>query len=288
MCCDQAGKHRSGGGGLTTGTLYLVATPIGHLGDITVRALDTLKSVDIVASEDTRHTGRLLRHYGIEAKQVAFHEHNEDRVGPRIMAMLASGRSVAVATSAGTPGICDPGFTLVRAAARAGHPVTMIPGASAVIMAVVLSGLPVHAFAFRGFPPRKPGQRKRFLEADKASVATLVYYESPHRISKLLVDSFAVFGDRPAALANDLTKLYERVTRGRLSDLSAVIAAFGEKVRGEYCLVVGGADIAADYFDGWADTDGSMDVDTYAQVYAQERSVFDPEPDDTDESDFPT
>ncbi len=137
--------------------LYLVATPIGNLGDITQRALDTLRAVDLVASEDTRHTGQLLRHFGIRKPQVSFHEHNERRALPRLMAVLAEGRDVALVTDAGTPGISDPGYSLVRAAIDAGCGVTMVPGATAAIMAVVLSGLPTHSFTFRGFPPHRGG-----------------------------------------------------------------------------------------------------------------------------------
>jgi 16S rRNA (cytidine1402-2'-O)-methyltransferase len=147
--------------------LYLVATPIGNLGDITLRALDTLRTADVIASEDTRKTGLLLKHFDIRKPQIAFHEHNEDRAGQRIMALLAEGKSVAVVTEAGTPGISDPGYSVVQRAIAAGEDVTMIPGPAAVVMAVVLSGLPVHSFTFRGFPPHKPGQRRHFLEADR-------------------------------------------------------------------------------------------------------------------------
>jgi 16S rRNA (cytidine1402-2'-O)-methyltransferase len=169
-----------------TPTLYLVATPIGNLGDITLRALETLRAVDVVASEDTRTTGRLLQHFDIHKPQVSFHEHNEEQAANRIFGFLNSGQSVAVVSEAGTPGISDPGFTLVRRAIAEGYPVTMIPGASAVLMAVVLSGLPAHAFTFRGFPPRKSGQRRRFLEVDAASPHTLIFYESPYRLTAFL------------------------------------------------------------------------------------------------------
>lgn len=219
--------------------LYLVATPIGHLGDITLRALETLRAVDLVASEDTRKTGRLLAHYGIRKRQLSFHEHNEERAGARILAALEGGRDVALVTSAGTPGISDPGFTLVRRAAEAGLACTMVPGASAFVMALVLSGLPVASFTFRGFPPRRPGPRRRFLELDRDSPHTLVFYESPHRVGALLRDALAIYGDRRAALANELTKLYERVQRGTLSELCADLEA--RRLRGEYTVVIGGA-----------------------------------------------
>lgn len=219
--------------------LYLVATPIGNLGDITLRALETLREVDFVASEDTRKTGLLLKHFDIKKPQIAFHEHNEDKAGQRIVAMLQEGRSVAVVSDAGTPGIADPGFTLVRQAIDLDLPVTMIPGPSAVIMALVLSGLPSHSFTFRGFPPRKSGKRRTFLAIDRESPHTLIFYESPHRLREFLADALAVYGDRPAAVANELTKLFESISRGTLSDL---IARFDEtEPRGEYVIALGGA-----------------------------------------------
>ncbi|HWQ15185.1 MAG TPA: 16S rRNA (cytidine(1402)-2'-O)-methyltransferase [Roseiflexaceae bacterium] len=219
--------------------LYLVATPIGNLGDISQRALETLRAVDYVASEDTRKTGLLLRHFGIKKPQISFHEHNERQSGERIVALLKQGKSVAVVTDAGTPGIADPGFTLVRRALQEGLELTMIPGPAALIMALVLSGLPVHSFTFRGFPPRKPGPRRRFLEVDARSPHTLIFYESPYRIEALLQDALAVYGDRMAALANDLTKLFEHVERGSLSHLLEHVRQ--GKRRGEYVLVVAGA-----------------------------------------------
>lgn len=220
--------------------LYLVATPIGNLGDMTLRGLETLRSVDFVASEDTRTTGRLLKHFEISKPQIAFHEHNEHKAGERILGLLGEGKSVAVVTDAGTPGISDPGYSLVRKAIDAGLPVTMIPGPAALIMAVVLSGLPVHSFTFRGFPPRKSGARRRFLEVDATSPHTLIFYESPYRLAAFLADALAVLGDRPAALANDLTKLYEKIDRGSLSELAATVART-EKLKGEYIVVIGGA-----------------------------------------------
>ena len=223
--------------------LYLVATPIGNLQDITLRALDVLRSVDFVASEDTRKTGRLLKHFEIVAQQIAFHEHNEERVGERILGMLRAGQSVALVTDAGTPGISDPGFTLVRRVVQAKESgekieVTMAPGATALVMALVLSGLPVHSFTFKGFPPRKRGPRVRFLEQDVDTPHTLIVYESPYRLAAFLQDAIEVYGDRQAALANDLTKLYERVDRGNLSELHALVA--DTKLKGEYVIVIAG------------------------------------------------
>ena len=218
--------------------LYLVATPIGNLGDITLRALEVLRAVDYVASEDTRKTGLLLKHFDIKKPQIAFHEHNEDRAGERIIGLLQAGQSVAVVSNAGTPGVADPGFTLVRRAVELDLPVTMAPGPAAVVMGLVLSGLPSHAFTFRGFPPRKGGKRRTFLEVDRDSPHTLIFYESPHRLQEFLADALAIYGDRPAAVCNELTKLFESIRRGSLSEL---IAALADTVpRGEYVVVVGG------------------------------------------------
>src|SRR5579859_4289884 len=182
--------------------LYLVATPIGNLGDMTLRALEVLRSVDLVASEDTRKTGLLLKHFAISKPQLSFHEHNERQSGERIVTMLKAGQSVALVTDAGTPGIADPGFTIVRRAIEEGLDVTMVPGPLAFAMALVLSGLPVHSFTFRGFPPRKGGPRRRFLALDQTTPHTLIFYESPYRLAAFLADALAVFGDRPAALAH--------------------------------------------------------------------------------------
>lgn len=219
--------------------LYLVATPIGNLGDITLRALEVLRAVDYVASEDTRKTGLLLKHFEIKKPQIAFHEHNEDKAGQRITALLQQGLSVAVVSNAGTPGVSDPGYTLIRRAVELDLPVTMIPGPSALIMAVVLSGLPSHAFTFRGFPPRKSGKRRSFLAVDRDSPHTLIFYESPYRLREFLIDALAVYGDRPAAVANELTKLFESVRRGTLSELIA--QAEESEPRGEYVVVISGA-----------------------------------------------
>jgi len=195
--------------------LYLVATPIGNLGDISLRALETLRSVDLIAAEDTRKTGRLLKHHGIDTPQFSYHEHNEEQAVERIVGALRGGRSVAVVTNAGTPGISDPGFTAVRRAVEEGLPVSAVPGPTGLITALVLSGLPLHSFTFRGFAPRKTAARRRFLEVD--------------------VDSY---GDRPAAVANDLTKLHERVQRGTVGSLLEAVA--DRKLLGEFIVVIGG------------------------------------------------
>ena len=219
--------------------LYLVATPIGNLSDISLRALETLRDVDYVASEDTRKTGRLLKHFQIQKPQISFHEHNEQQAGAKIVRLLEQGHSVALVSNAGTPGIADPGYTLVRQAIERDLPYTMIPGPSALVMALVLSGLPSHSFSFRGFPPRKQGKRRRFLEVDRDSSHTLIFYESPYRLKAFLSDAIAVYGDRPAAIANELTKMYESMQHGRLSEL---LAGFeNEEPRGEYVVVIAGS-----------------------------------------------
>jgi 16S rRNA (cytidine1402-2'-O)-methyltransferase len=224
----------------TTGTLYLVATPIGNLGDMTLRALEVLREVDFVASEDTRKTGFLLKHFEIKKPQLSYHEHNEKKAGNKIFDILHQGQSVAIVTDAGTPGISDPGYTLVRRAIDENIPVTMAPGPAGLIMAVVLSGLPLHSFTFRGFPPRKSGPRKRFFGIDRESPHTLIFYESPHRIEDFLQDALEVYGDRQAAIANDLTKLYERIDRGSISELLQQLD--DQKTRGEYIIVIEGTE----------------------------------------------
>jgi 16S rRNA (cytidine1402-2'-O)-methyltransferase len=222
----------------TLGALYLVATPIGNLKDITLRAIEILNNVDMIACEDTRKTSVLLKHFDIHKPLFTFYEHNEEKAVVKILDYLFEGKSIALVSSAGTPGISDPGYTLVQAAIQQHINVTLIPGPSAVIMAVVLSGLPTYSFTFRGFPPRKPGPRRRFFENDVASPYTLVYYESPYRLVASLKDALIVFGDRQAALTNDLTKMFETVKRGRLSEL--VLSVENTKLLGEYTLVIEG------------------------------------------------
>jgi len=219
--------------------LYLVATPIGNLGDMTLRGLEVLQSVDIIASEDTRKTGLLLKHFEISKKQMSFFEHNEQYSTQKILDILASGQNVALVTDAGTPMISDPGFVLMREVIQAGYEVTMIPGASAHTMALALSGLAVHSFTFRGFPPRKQGKRQKFIAIDKDSPHTLIYYESPHRLVKFLDDALTILGDRQATTANDLTKKFELVKRGTLSEL--ITFHTEEAPRGEYTVVIAGA-----------------------------------------------
>lgn len=220
--------------------LYIVATPIGNLGDISLRALDTLRAVDWVVSEDTRKTGIMLKHFEISKPQISFFEQNEKKNLPRILGLLKEGRDVALVSNAGTPAVSDPGFTLVRAALEHGMEVSAVPGPTALIMALVLSGLPVHAFTFRGFPPRKSSARQRFLAVDTDSPHTLIFYESPYRLHAFLQDALVVYGDRPAAVANDLTKKFEQVDRGLLSALIPLYAE--QKLRGEFTVVIAGRD----------------------------------------------
>ena len=218
--------------------LYIVSTPIGNLGDMSLRAIETLRSVDYVISEDTRKTGFLLKHFDIQKPQISFREDNEKRALPKLMGLLNAGSNIALVTDAGTPAISDPGFTLVRESLAAEIEMTAIPGPTALITALVLSGLPVHSFTFRGFPPRKGGPRKRWLAIDDQSPHTLIFYESPHRLKVFLQDALEVYGDRPAAIANDLTKKFETMYRGSLVELIEQFAS--EPILGEYCVLVGG------------------------------------------------
>jgi 16S rRNA (cytidine1402-2'-O)-methyltransferase len=218
--------------------LYLVATPIGNLKDISLRALEVLRDVDIIASEDTRKTGLLLKHFEIHKPQLSFHAFNEQKTVSRLVDLLEQGKNIALVTDAGTPGISDPGYLLVRAAVDHGLELTAIPGPSAVVMAATLSALPLHSFTFRGFPPHKAGARRKFLSADVESAYTLVYYESPYRLLAFLEDALSVFGDRQASVSNDLTKMFESTLHGRLSELVTRFAA--ENIRGEYTVVIAG------------------------------------------------
>lgn len=218
--------------------LYLVATPIGNLGDITMRALEVLRSVDLIASEDTRKTSILLNHYDIHKPQKSYHAFNEKQAVSRLIGLLLEGQSIAVVTNAGTPAISDPGYSLVRAAIENDILVTSIPGPAAVILAVTLSGLPAHSFTYKGFPPRKSGARQRFIAEDGESSHTQVFYESPYRIEAFLEDALKVLGDRQAAIANDLTKKFETILRGSLTSLIEEIKK--ETPRGEYTVVIEG------------------------------------------------
>lgn len=222
-----------------TGTLYLVPSPIGNLGDMTYRAVRVLDAADMVACEDTRRSRRLLDAYGLRKPLTAFHEHNEARMLARIQEALLAGRDVAYLSDAGTPGLADPGFRLVRMAHAHGAAVSVLPGATSLIPALIQSGLPVHSFTFKGFAPRKPGARQKSLDREKASPHTLIYFESPHRVAGLLQDMLAVLGDRPAALVRELSKMHEETVRGSLSALAPAIAQ--RTLKGECIVLVAGA-----------------------------------------------
>lgn len=215
----------------------MTATPIGNLGDITVRALETLERVDIIACEDTRITRRLLRRYDIDTPTLIYHEHNAERVRPRLVARLLDGDSVALMSDSGTPLISDPGFKLVRAAVDAGIPVTTLPGPTAMIAALTVGGLPTDRFMFAGFLPNRSAVRRRALERLRAFDATLVFYESPRRLAGTLADMAEALGSREAAVARELTKRYEEVVRGPLGDLARWAAKV--PLRGEIVILVG-------------------------------------------------
>jgi 16S rRNA (cytidine1402-2'-O)-methyltransferase len=218
------------------GVLYVVATPIGNLQDITLRALETLKTVDLIAAEDTRHTKKLLQHYGIETPLISFHQHSGAGRIEQIIRRLQGGESVALVTDAGTPGISDPGGALVAAAHKAGIRVVPVPGASAVTAILSVAGLPAHRFRFEGFPPRKEGARRKFFESLHGEDAPVVFYESPHRLLKTLQTAYEVLGDCGIVVGRELTKQFEEVFRGRLSEAIAYWQA--KPPRGEFVIVL--------------------------------------------------
>jgi 16S rRNA (cytidine1402-2'-O)-methyltransferase len=224
--------------------LYITATPIGHLGDVTVRALTTLAACDILLCEDTRTTARLLERYGIRTRLLAYHEHNAARVRPAILRELDSGLAVALVSDAGMPLVSDPGYRLVTACVAAGIPVTAVPGASAVLTALALSGLPSDRFCFLGFLPAKTGERKKLLDEFGSVAATLIAFESPHRILDALGDIAACYGTRPMALGRELTKLHEEVLRGSAAELAATLTE-RPSIKGEITLVVAPPDAMA-------------------------------------------
>ena len=218
------------------GTLYLVSTPIGNLQDISLRALETLRSVDLIACEDTRHTRNLLNHFRISNRTISYHDHNEQERAEELVDRLVQGESIAVVSDAGTPGICDPGFRIVQRAIEIGAAVVPIPGAVAFVDAMVGSGLATDAIFFGGFLPAKKSERQKRLAEIANIPATLVLYETPHRLAKSLVDCFEVLGDRPAAVARELTKLHEEFARGRLGELAERFSKTPAK--GEIVLVI--------------------------------------------------
>jgi 16S rRNA (cytidine1402-2'-O)-methyltransferase len=222
----------------SAGMLFVVATPIGNMGDITLRAIETLKEADRVVCEDSRVTGGLMNRLGLKKPLLPYHDHNADEVRPRLLALLAAGEKLAFVSDAGTPLVSDPGCKLVREAVAAGIPVTALPGPSAMLAGLVLSGLPSDRFLFAGFLPSKQGARKGAI-AELAHVpATLIFYESPNRLADSLGDLLAGLGDRFAAVARELTKLFEEVRRGRLSELAGYYNQAGAP-KGEVVLVIG-------------------------------------------------
>lgn len=223
--------------------LYVVATPIGNLRDITIRALETLAAASVILCEDTRMSARLLDHYGIRGRRIALHEHNERAKADDIVRRIAGGDAIALISDAGTPLLSDPGFPLIRAMAEAGQPVYPIPGASALLSALVIAGLPTDAFAFHGFLPPKAGARVNALKALSDSRETLVFYESPRRLDDTLAAMAELWGDRQAAVALELTKRFERVHRDTLPALAAQFA--NTETKGEAVIVVAGAAEAA-------------------------------------------
>ncbi len=222
---------------MAAGTLYLVATPIGNLEDITQRALSVLREVDVIACEDTRRTQQLLNHYGIRTKMLSYHEHNERHRAAELGALLQTGASVAIVSDAGTPGISDPGFRLVGDAITRGARVVPIPGAVAFVAALVASGLPTDEFFFGGFLPARSTQRRARLMQFRSFNSTLIFYESPHRIAQTLADAREILGEREAAVARELTKLHEEIVRGRLSELAERFKS-EDAARGEMVLVI--------------------------------------------------
>jgi len=218
------------------GTLYLVATPIGNLADITHRAIDVLKTVSMIACEDTRHTRKLLQHYGLETKTVSYHEHNEQERARQLIELLREGKDVAVVSDAGTPSISDPGYRLVRAAIENEVRVVPVPGPSALISALIAAGLPTDEFFFGGFlPPRSNARRTRLTEL-RSVPGTLIFYEAPHRLAETLKDALETLGEREAVVARELTKLHEEIRRGRLSELAQHYS--NEDPRGEIVLLI--------------------------------------------------
>lgn len=218
------------------GTLYLVATPIGNLKDISFRAVETLRSVDLIACEDTRHSLKLLNHFGIKKNLVSYHEHNERERTEELLERLRKGESVAVISDAGTPGINDPGFVFVEKAIESGVKVVSVPGPVAYVNAVVVSGLPTDSIFFGGFLPSKKGERRRRLEEVRGIPATLTFYESPHRMAASLADCLDILGDRRAAVARELTKIHEEVVHGTLKELKDHFS--DAKAKGEFVLVI--------------------------------------------------
>jgi 16S rRNA (cytidine1402-2'-O)-methyltransferase len=223
---------------MSAGVLYLVSTPIGNLSDITLRALEVLKSVDLIAAEDTRHTGLLLSHYNLKGNLTSYHDFNQRSKAPQLIAGLLAGKSIAVVSDAGTPGISDPAYTLVNLAIQNEIQIVPIPGPAAFVSALIVSGLPTDRFVFEGFLPIKSGRRKRRLEVLKEEQRTILLYESPHRLLRALTELSEVLGDRRISVSRELTKKFEETVRGRISEVRDYFES--KSIKGEFALVVEG------------------------------------------------
>ncbi len=224
----------------TSATLTIISTPIGNLDDITYRAIQILSSIDALACEDTRQTRKIFSRYKIPLPKTFFsyHEHNEKIAGEKILKLLEEGKQVALCTDSGTPGISDPGYRIISEAIKHGYHIDIIPGPSAVTSALLASGLPTSSFTFKGFPPKKQGPRKKFLEMEKETPHTLIFFESPHRVEVLINDAFEILGNRLAAVCIDLTKMYEEIHKGYLDELHQKLK--GKKIKGEVTVVIAG------------------------------------------------
>jgi 16S rRNA (cytidine1402-2'-O)-methyltransferase len=224
---------------MSTGTLYIVATPLGNLEDITLRAIRILKEASVIACEDTRRTVKILNRYEIRTPLFIFHEYNKVRAGKSILRRLRDGDSVALVSDAGTPAISDPGYELVREAIGAGVPIEVVPGPSALVAALVVSGLPTDHFTFEGFLPARREKRRKAMQGLAAGTRTMIFYESPQRLAAFLHEAAEIFGDRQACVVRELTKVHEEILRGSLSELDAAISGRGS-VLGEVTIVIGG------------------------------------------------
>lgn len=226
---------------MQTGTLYIVSTPIGNLEDITLRALNVLKSVQVIASEDTRHTQTLLRHYNIYTPQTSYHDHNKEEKGAVLISKLTEGDSIALVSDAGTPGISDPGYYLINRAIEEGIKISPVPGPSASIAALSISGLPTDAFVFEGFLPSKKTARLKKLREISTWDHTIIFFEAPHRLTATLIDMKEILGDRRIVLTRELTKVFEEVIRGSVSEVIDIIGS--RRLKGEITIIVEGARI---------------------------------------------
>ncbi|WCK54615.1 16S rRNA (cytidine(1402)-2'-O)-methyltransferase [Aneurinibacillus sp. Ricciae_BoGa-3] len=253
---------------IESGTLYLVATPIGNLEDMTMRAIRTLKEADIIAAEDTRQTRKLLTYFEIDTRLISYHEHNKNASGPEIIRLLKEGKQVALVSDAGLPAISDPGEDLVRMAVDECITIVPIPGANAGLSALIVSGIPTDRFAFRGFLPRDNKQRRQELERLSKYPETLIFYESPHRVTKTLKEMEEAFGNRQAALGRELTKRYEEFIRGTLAEVRLFLEE-QQEVRGEFTVIVSGnsGELAGDQQSRWWD---ELTVIDHVEAYLQQ------------------